>query len=171
MDEQVKPEKTIDCCVDVAVWDEVFGMDRESKRRLACVMLPPSGHAGVVRVHSWEAKLQPGYYRIHVRPKEFVDAQAVRDLKWQFSIGEQAHATSPFGDFEVPMGWMAGKALWIRIQVIDEPLRDDAHVHDDELEKGSWFCPWSPTRVCYYEPEEDPSRDSCIYCGMPEERK
>lgn len=51
-----------------------------------------------------------------------------------------------------------------------------------ELEFGDWDCPdpegdgrlhepHSPTGRCVYVPEADPSRDRCLFCGLPQERK
>lgn len=65
------------------------------------------------------------------------------------------------------------------------------------LELGSWYCPprpsmkgdntWfdahfptdrlvaireaNPSGRCAYKPVEDPCRDECVFCGMPEERQ
>lgn len=51
---------------------------------------------------------------------------------------------------------------------------EDATVPDDAecLVLGYHPCPnGSPTGECIYNNEEDPSLDSCLYCGQPEERK
>ncbi len=34
-----------------------------------------------------------------------------------------------------------------------------------------WDCRLSPVGMCVYNEDEDPMRDSCLYCGDPEERK
>lgn len=34
-----------------------------------------------------------------------------------------------------------------------------------------WYCLVSPKHYCEYNREEDPMCDSCIHCGMPDERK
>jgi len=39
------------------------------------------------------------------------------------------------------------------------------------LGEDSWPCPTSPIGVCVYDPVADPSLDSCLLCGGPEERK
>lgn len=36
---------------------------------------------------------------------------------------------------------------------------------------GWWDCEESPTNKCIYNIENDPVRDSCLFCGEPDERK
>ena len=37
--------------------------------------------------------------------------------------------------------------------------------------EGSWECPSSPTRTCWYADQEDPCWDGCLFCSEPNERK
>lgn len=37
--------------------------------------------------------------------------------------------------------------------------------------EGSWECPESPTKTCWYCDQEDPAWDFCLFCGDPHERK
>ena len=42
------------------------------------------------------------------------------------------------------------------------------HEIDDFL---GWGCPDSPFGYCAYNTINDPTHDSCLFCGMPQERK
>jgi len=37
--------------------------------------------------------------------------------------------------------------------------------------EGSWDCPESPTKLCWFDEAEDPAMDFCVFCGHPQERK
>lgn len=37
--------------------------------------------------------------------------------------------------------------------------------------QGSWDCPTSPTKNCWYDHDEDECHDSCLFCRQPSERK
>lgn len=68
----------------------------------------------------------------------------------------------------------------VLVELVNEALPGRNYVVGD-LEEGSWECPdpespsegepASPTGFCVYDPHEDPCRDSCIFCGHPQERK
>lgn len=36
---------------------------------------------------------------------------------------------------------------------------------------SSWMCPVSPDGWCWYDHDEDPCHDDCLFCHEPEERK
>jgi hypothetical protein len=40
-----------------------------------------------------------------------------------------------------------------------------------EPREGSWECPTAPTKFCWYDHQQDPAWDSCLFCGHPHERK
>lgn len=46
---------------------------------------------------------------------------------------------------------------------------DETYMADD-FEVGYHECP-GPIKVCVYDMVDDPCRDFCIFCGLPEERK
>jgi len=37
--------------------------------------------------------------------------------------------------------------------------------------EGAWGCEKSPTNLCWYDDQTDPSWDECLFCGDPHERK
>ena len=39
------------------------------------------------------------------------------------------------------------------------------------IEIGHWDCESSPIEICVYDGYADPMQDSCLYCGLPEDRK
>ena len=52
------------------------------------------------------------------------------------------------------------------------PENDEGHITPitDPIE-GSWDCPTSPTKLCWYDEWRDPASDHCLFCGDPHERK
>lgn len=68
----------------------------------------------------------------------------------------------------------AGQAFLEYMEKVREEVARIAKIRDElpaGQELGSWECPKSPHGLCVYVPADDPCRDSCIYCGDPEERK
>lgn len=41
----------------------------------------------------------------------------------------------------------------------------------EDLVRGYWDCPASPTGTCFYNGPEDPAHDDCLFCHDPRERK
>lgn len=37
--------------------------------------------------------------------------------------------------------------------------------------EGMWKCPTSPTKTCWYDNQQDPCWDHCLFCCGPHERK
>jgi len=48
---------------------------------------------------------------------------------------------------------------------------DDEIFLDDYVLDFRWGCEDSPYGWCTYNDEDDPAHDTCIFCGLPQERK
>ena len=48
---------------------------------------------------------------------------------------------------------------------------DDAIDFTYRVTSWGWKCSGSPVGMCMYDLVEDRAKDSCLFCGQPEERK
>jgi hypothetical protein len=88
-------------------------------------------------------------YRIQIMDARYIDARAERE-----------RVMAPY-DRNV-------------LQAKNALLREIAIYYDISMRAvalGPWDCPASPTEMCIYNSDKDPSHDACIVCGQPEERK
>jgi len=64
------------------------------------------------------------------------------------------------------MKWTEGK-FW------NDPNLKNEHPHPSVIRpvEGSYDCPTSPTKLCWYDDSQDERWDFCLFCGEPHERK
>ena len=63
--------------------------------------------------------------------------------------------------------------LWHHVPEVD-PHGNEINAldrHPTTPVEGSQDCPSSPTGICWYDDQEDPAWDNCVFCGEPDERK
>ena len=81
---------------------------------------------------------------------------------------------------------LRSKMKWDEMKVYDDPnLRKEEVLQGPDARptgrfypvqvrtpvEGSWECPTSPTKKCWYDDQRDPSWDGCLFCSEPHERK
>jgi len=62
---------------------------------------------------------------------------------------------------------------WTEGEFWKDPNLKNEHPHRGVIRpaEGSWDCPTSPTKLCWYDDRQDPRWDFCLFCGHPHERK
>lgn len=70
-------------------------------------------------------------------------------------------------DLEYELGELQEEICRKRLDLIF----DETGLQESEIYIGDWDCDSSPIGFCVYDIVEDQSCDSCVFCGLPYERK